>query len=59
MLARFKTNADSVGALYYLAYSNGVIDNTATACAILKGIKERAVLTGYAEPVVNFAESCP
>ena len=58
MLPRFQTNEDSVGALYYLAYSNGVLDKTATACAILNRIKDKAVLTGYAEPVVNLASSC-
>ena len=57
----FKTNEDSVGALYFLAYSNGVLERYTAACAIAKDIRQRSLTTRYAEPVAALANSssCP
>jgi serine/threonine protein kinase len=58
-LPKFRTNEDSVGALYYLSQAHGNLDHDqAVICGIINEIKSRALLTRYASVVTPIAQSC-
>lgn len=60
-LPKFRTNEDSVGAEFQLAFAHGIIGNEDTGCRIIKRIATRAETTRYAEQVSSFIakSTCP